>query len=549
MSRTPYLLAAALPALLAAQAPSKAVNPEVLRAHLEFLASDLLEGRGTGQRGGELAVAYLEAQCKALGLKPVGASYRQAVRIAGMKAKAEASTLAFQTPAGPQAAAFGEDMVMGAGRPQTSVKVDAPLVFVGYGITAPEEKWDDFKGLDLKGKVLVMMVNDPQATEAEPGRFGGKALTYYGRWTYKFEEAKRRGAAGALLIHTEASASYGWSVVKNGWSHERFMLASGEGQSPLQGWITDATARKLFAACGEDLDRLRAAAETRDFRPVELKAKVKAELESEVRTVDQYNVAGLLPGSDPKLKDEVVIFSAHWDHLGKDEALIRQGKDGIFNGAVDNASGTAALLAMADTARTARPKRGLMFLWVCAEEQGLIGSSAYAADPLVPLAKTAANLNLDSLNFAGRTLDVGLPGAERTNLKELGAVVAKRMGLKIAAPSPDLAGGYFRSDHFSFAKAGVPAVSVGGGVAFAVDAERAESRATAYRKDRYHQVTDEYDPAWDLAAMAQQAQFTLNFGLHIANAAAMPTWKPGEAFGRVRLAQSGLAAPKAAAAR
>ena len=528
------LLLACLPALLAAQGVQPVVRAEALRAHLEFLSSDLLEGRGTGQRGGDLTIAYLEAQARALGLQPVGGSYRQAVRIAGMKTRTAQSSLVFETPAGPVSPASGEDLVMGAGLPQASVAVDAPLVFVGYGITAPEERWDDFKGLDLKGKVLVAMVNDPQPTAEEPNRFGGKSLTYYGRWTYKFEEAKRRGAAGILLIHTDASASYGWSVVQNGWAHERFMLASGEGQSPLQGWLTEATARRLFAACGEDLDRLRAAAETRDFRPVALKAQVKASLQSEVRTVDQFNVAALLPGNDPKLRDEVVIFSAHWDHLGKDDALVQQGKDGIFNGAVDNGSGTAALLAMAQAAQAARPRRSLMFLWVCAEEQGLLGSEAYAARPLVPLAKTAAALNLDSLNIGGPTADVGLAGAERTDLLALGAEVAEAMGLKVAEARPDLGGGYFRSDHFSFAKAGVPAFSIGGGSQYLKDPEAARARAEAYRKQRYHQVTDEFDPTWDFEAMARQAQFTLKLGLKVADAPAMPGWKPGEAFARAR---------------
>jgi Zn-dependent M28 family amino/carboxypeptidase len=535
--RPALLPTAALPVLLAAQGSRGAaplVQPEVLRAHLEFLSSDLLEGRGTGQRGGDLTVAYLEAQAKALGLQPVNGSYRQAVRIAGVKAKASASSLVFETPGGPLTPAFGEEMVMGAGLPQASVALDAPLVFVGYGIAAPEEGWDDFKGLDLKGKVLVAMVNDPQPTSEAPGRFAGKSLTYYGRWTYKFEEARRRGAAGILLIHTDASASYGWSVVQNGWAHERFMLASGEGQSPLQGWITDGTARKLFAACGEDLDKLRAAAERPDFKPVALQARAKANLQSEVRAVDQYNVVGLLPGADPEVKDEVVIFSAHWDHLGKDEALIQQGKDGIFNGAVDNASGTAALLAMAQAAQQARPRRSLMFLWVCAEEQGLIGSAAYVERPLVPLARTAAALNLDSLNIGGPTADIGLAGAERTDLLAMGTAVARAMDLKVAEAKPDLGGGYFRSDHFSFAKAGVPAFSIGGGSVYVKDPEGAKARVEAYRKGRYHQVTDEFDPTWDFGAMARQAQFTLNLGLKVANAPAPPAWKPGEAFARAR---------------
>ncbi|MFN8011724.1 MAG: M28 family peptidase [Holophagaceae bacterium] len=536
--RPASVLLASLPALLSAQGlrpgPQPLVRAEALRAHLEFLSSDLLEGRGTGQRGGDLTVAYLETQARALGLQPVGGSYRQAVRIAGMKTRTAQSSLVFETPAGPLSPAFGEELVLGAGLPQASVAVDAPLVFVGYGIAAPEERWDDFKGLDLKGKVLVAMVNDPQPTGAEPDRFGGKSLTYYGRWTYKFEEAKRRGAAGILLIHTDASAAYGWSVVQNGWAHERFMLASGEGLSPLQGWMTDATARRLFAACGEDLDALRATAESRDFHPVVLKARAKAILQSDVRTVDQFNVAGLLPGSDPKVKDEVVIFSAHWDHLGKDDALVQQGKDGIFNGAVDNGSGTSALLAMAQAAQAARPRRSLLFLWVCAEEQGLLGSEAYAARPLVPLARTAAVLNLDSLNIGGLTADVGLAGAERTDLLALGSEAARAMGLKVAEARPDLGGGYFRSDHFSFAKAGVPAFSIGGGSQFVKDPEGAKARAEAYRKQRYHQVTDEFDPAWDFEAMARQAQFTLNLGLKVADAPAMPAWKPGEAFARAR---------------
>lgn len=532
--RPRHLLLAGLPALLAAQGVQPVVRAEALRAHLEFLSSDLLEGRGTGQRGGDLTVAYLEAQARALGLQSVGGSYRQAVRIAGMKTRTAQSSLVFETPAGPVSPALGEDLVMGAGRPQASVTVDAPLVFVGYGIGASEERWDDFKGLDLKGKVLVAMVNDPQPTTEEPDRFGGKSLAYYGRWTYKFEEAKRRGAAGIVLIHTDASASYGWSVVRNGWTHERFMLASGEGQSPLQGWMTEGTARKLFAACGEDLDRLRAAAETRDFRPVALKAQMKASLQSDVRTVDQFNVAAVLAGSDPKLRDEVVIFSAHWDHLGKDDALVQQGKDGIFNGAVDNASGTAALLAMAQAAQAARPRRSLLFLWVCAEEQGLLGSEAYAARPLVPLARTAAALNLDSLNIGGPTSDVGLAGAERTDLLALGAEVAEAMGLKVAEARPDLGGGYFRSDHFSFAKAGVPAFSIGAGSRYLKDPEAAKARAEAYRKQRYHQVTDEFDPGWDFETMARQAQFALNLGLKVADAPAMPAWKPGEAFARAR---------------
>ena len=407
--------------------------------------------------------------------------------------------------------------------------MNAPLVFVGYGITAPELGWDDYKGLDVRGKVLVMMVNDPMPTAAEPKRFGGKALTYYGRWTYKFEEAARHGAAGVLLIHTDASASYGWSVVQNAWLPERFQLAAGVLGTPMQGWMSDATARALFQAAGKDLDTLRAEAETKAFKPVVLNARLKGEMKADVRAVEQYNIAGVVPGTDPKLKDEVVIYSAHWDHLGKQGA----GGDIIYNGAVDNASGSAALQAMAQEAIKQPTRRSQMFLWVAAEEQGLLGSAAYGANPLWPANKTAADLNLDSLNFVGVTKDIGTAGSERTDLGAMAAATAKAMGMIISPAHPDLSGGYFRSDHFSFAKAGIPAFSIKGGDEYVKDAEANKAKAKAYAT-RYHQVTDEYDPSWDLAGMVQQAQFTLNLGRMIGNAAKMPAWKNGDAFGKVR---------------
>jgi len=375
-----------------------------------------------------------------------------------------------------------------------------------------------------------MMVNDPAPTAAEANRFNGAGLTYYGRWTYKLEEAARQGAAGVLLIHTDASASYGWSVVQNSWANaERFQLTEGKVGSGLQGWMTDATARKVFAAGGQDLDKLRAAAEDKNFKPVALNARVKGEARAQVRSLEEFNVAGVVPGTDPKLKDEVVIYSAHWDHMGK------QGTEGdtIFNGAVDNASGTGALLAMAAEAVKNPAKRSQMFLWVGAEEQGLLGSAAYVAAPLWPIAKTAANLNLDSLNWVGLVKDVSVPGSERTELGTMAATVAKSMGLVIAPSKPDLGGGYFRSDHFSFAKAGVPAFSVGAGSSWVKDVDANNAKAKTYRA-KYHQVGDEYDPSWDLSGMVQQAQFTLNLGRAVADAPKMPTWKAGDPFGKAR---------------
>lgn len=515
-----------------AQTRAKATVQEApLRAHMAFLSSDALEGRGTGQRGGELTVTYLETQAAAVGLKPGnGKSFRQPVKIAGVRSLPEKSNVGIVANGKAVPLQFGADWVWGPGDGKADHTLDAEMVFVGYGIVAPEEKWDDFKGMDVKGKVIVMMVNDPAPTAAEANRFNGAGLTYYGRWTYKLEEAARQGAAGVLLIHTDASASYGWSVVQNSWANaERFQLTEGKVGSGLQGWMTDDTARKVFAAGGQDLDKLRAAAEDRNFKPVALNARVKGEARAQVRSLEEFNVAGVVPGTDPKLKDEVVIYSAHWDHMGK------QGTEGdtIFNGAVDNASGTGALLAMAAEAVKNPAKRSQMFLWVGAEEQGLLGSAAYVASPLWPIAKTAANLNLDSLNWVGLVKDVSVPGSERTELGAMAATVAKSMGMVIAPAKPDLSGGYFRSDHFSFAKAGVPAFSVGYGSSWVKDVDANNAKAKTYRA-KYHQVGDEYDPTWDLSGMVQQAQFTLNLGRAVADAPKMPTWKAGDPFGKAR---------------
>ena len=524
-------LALAFPAHAASQSHAVATVKEApLRGHLAFLSSDLLEGRGTGQRGGDLTVAYLEAQVLALGLKPGnGNSFRQAVSIAGVMASPQASSVAIEAGGKAQALAFGKEWVWGPGDAKAAHALDAPMVFVGYGITAAEEGWNDYQGVDVKGKIVVAMVNDPMPTAAEPDRFGGKGLTYYGRWTYKFEEAARHGAAGVLLIHTDASASYGWSVIQNSWTAERFQLAQGELGAGMEGWMTEAAARALFKAGGQDLDALRAAAETKGFKAVALNARVKGDMKAVVRAIEQFNVAAVVPGTDAALKDEVVIYSAHWDHLGKQG----EGADTIYNGAVDNGSGSAGLLAMAQEAVKAPARRSQMFLWVAAEEQGLLGSAAYASSPLWPAAKTAANLNLDSLNFVGAARDIGTSGSERTELGAMAAATAKAMGLVVSPAQPDLAGGYFRSDHFSFAKAGIPAFSIKGGKDYVKDPEGGKVKADAY-KARYHQVTDEYDPLWDMAGMVQQAQFTLNLGRMIANAAKMPAWKPGDAFGKVR---------------
>jgi Zn-dependent M28 family amino/carboxypeptidase len=537
----PLLAAAALFALSSCAfaaptqtAPTVAEAP--LRAHLAYLADDLLEGRGTGQRGGALAVRYLEAQAAAIGLAPAnGNSYRQAIQMVGEKTL-PGSAVRFDVGGKSLAARLGSEVVFGNANGQTETTFDAPVVFVGYGIHADDERWNDFAGVDVKGKLLIAMVNDPQPTSAEPNRFGGKSLTWYGRWAYKFEEAVRQGAAGILLIHTTASASYPWSVPANGFSHEQFHLA-GPGNA-LQGWISEDTARSLFAAAGKDLDALRAQAEVRGFKPVELGALAHAQVKSAVRSVEEFNVAGIVPGTDPKLRAEAVIYSAHWDHLGVDQ---ENGKpDHIWNGAIDNASGSAALLAMAQAAVAHPARRTQVFLWPCAEEQGLVGSLGYVRNPLWPLAKTAADLNLDSMNFVGKTRDIGVPGSERSSLHATAQQVAKSMGLSLAPQVPDLGGAYFRADHFSFAKAGVPAFNVGsavfsgdGSFEFAHDQPGSHEKMIGFTR-HYHQISDEYSPSWDLSGMVQQAQFTLNLGYAVANAPAMPAWRTGDAFARVK---------------
>jgi Zn-dependent M28 family amino/carboxypeptidase len=488
------------------------VDETPLRAHLAFLADDGLEGRGTGQRGGELAVRYLETQLQVLGLRPAnGSSYRQTVGLTGVRLDPAASGLAFEGAKGVPVPALGTDLVMGAAGDEATLAVDAPLVFLGHGIAAGDR--DDYQGLDVRGKVLVMLVGDRKGGTPMP--LCCQPENYQGRWTYKFEEARRRGAAGALLVHTDASAGYGWTVVRNSWGGERFQRAGSGQAGAVQGWITEAYARRLFAAAGLDFQRLAAGADARDFRPVPLPLRVRGTLRSTVRTLDQWNVAGLVPGTDPALRDECVIYSAHWDHFGK-------GPDGaVYAGAVDNATGCAAVLALAQ-AVAARPfPRSVLFLFPCGEEQGLLGSSAYVAAPLVPLAKTRLVINLESLNVVGPTRDIGLLGSGDPATRLLCARAAAATALVITPPKPDPAGLCFRSDHFPFMRAGVPALSPGfsldGGWDYLGDKAAAQARAAAFM-DRYHRPADRYDPAWNLEGLVQQARFALELGRLAASA-------------------------------
>ncbi len=500
------LCATFLSLTLTAQPPG--VDEGALRAHLAFLADDVLEGRGTGQRGGELAVRYLEAQLQAMGLTPSkGRSYRQTVRLSGIQLDAARSGLSFEGPKGTLAPALGTELALGAAAAETAFAVDAPLIFVGHGITAPDGSRDDYKGVDVRGRILVMLVGDrrgglPMPLCCEPENLQG-------RWTTKFEEARRRGAAGALLVHTVASAGYGWSVVRNSWTQERFQL-EGSGQSgALQGWMTQSTAERLFALAGQDFPTLAAGADALDFRPVPLPIQAKGRLCSTVRSLEQWNVAGILPGTDPDLAKELVIYSAHWDHFGK-------GVDGaIYAGAVDNATGCAAVLTLAQALIHRPLKRSVMFLFPCAEEHGLLGSSAYVAAPLWPLSRTVLNINLESLNVVGPTRDIGLLGSKEPWLRRLCAQAAAAGGLVITPERADPSGLCFRSDHFPFMKAGVPALSPGfsldGGWDYRGDKVAAQAKAADFLK-HYHRPTDRYDPAWNLEGLLQQVRFALELG-------------------------------------
>jgi Zn-dependent M28 family amino/carboxypeptidase len=522
--------------------PSAALNEATLKAHIRFLSDDLLEGRGTGARGGDLAAKYIAAQLEAIGAKGAGenGSFFQPVSLVGVKAD-PGTVLTISGASGSESFKFADDFVAFTGAQTESVDVDADLVFVGYGINTPEQKWNDYKGpdADYRGKILVMLVNDPPATTAEPNLFGGKALTYYGRWTYKYEEAARRGAAGVILLHTDQSAGYPWSVVRTSNGSWRFDIARSTGDTTpflqFRSWVTDDAAHRLMKLAGQDLDALRAKAATRDFSPVKLGLKGKLNLKSEVKRVAAPNVVGMIEGSDPQLKNEYVVYSAHWDHLGIG-APDKNG-DTIYNGALDNASGVAAVLAIAETiARmppAERPKRSSLFLFPTAEEQGLLGAEWYSKHPVVPLDKTAANVNLDSMNVLGPTQDFIPLGAERSSLKGVVETVARNMGLRVSSDSRPEQGSFYRSDHFPFAKVGVPSISLKEGDEYVGRSkEWGEEQFKAYNTAHYHQPSDEMRDTWDFKGMIQEAEIALAIGRAIADAPEKPRFNPGDEFAK-----------------
>jgi Zn-dependent M28 family amino/carboxypeptidase len=513
-----------------------------LRAHVKFLADDLLEGRSPGGRGGMLAAKYIATQFEALGLEPATAdrSYFQQVQMIGSRPD-PSNKLMIKSGGGEAEYKFGDEFVGGTDLEQTEIPISGDIVFVGYGILAPENNWDDYKGLDVRGKVLLIMVNDPPATPAEPNLFGGRALTYYGRWTYKYEEAARRGAAGVILIHTNESAGYAWSVVRNSWGAERFGLLP-DGNSPtlkLKSWVTEDVARKITQMGGQNLDQLRQLANTRNFRPVAMNAKVEMTLRTQVQRLTSPNVVAIYRGLDPTLKNEYVVYSAHWDHLG-----IRsdQSGDNIYNGAVDNATGIAGVIAIAKafTMLNIKPRRSMLFLATTAEEQGLLGAEYYIRNPLVPISQTIANINLDSMNVLGQTTDITPLGAERSSLGKIVEEVAKENNLTISTDSHPEQGFFYRSDHFPFAKAGIPAVNFEPGTKFVGHSDKwAEEQLQDYRGHRYHQPSDEYSPNWNFSGMVQQTRLAFLIGLRVGNTNEAPQWNKGDEFERARLKSLG----------
>ena len=523
------VMAAGLPVL----AQDTGISAQRIREHTRFLASDLLEGRGVGVRGGEIAAEYIAAQLALAGAKPAGdhGTYYQKVPLVGIETEPGATLGAAVSLKGLDLR-WGDDFVGVSETQRPDTRFEGEAVFVGHGITAPEFHWDDYKGLDVTGKVLIMFTNEPPSTD--PKFFDGRALTYYGRWVYKYEEALRRGAKACILIHTTETASYGWDVVRNSWGREAPFVKLEAGAKALEfaGWITRAAGEKFLGLAGRNVDDLLKASERADFRPIELGIQVQGHIPAKVRQLETRNVAAMIPGSDPKLKDEYIIYSAHWDHLGIGMPV---GGDAIYNGAIDNATGCAVLLELARAwgALPRKPKRSVLFLSVTAEEGGLKGSEYYAAHPLVPVAKTAVDLNFDALYPWGRAANVVITGAERTNLYPLAQQIAKRLDLAIVEDAKPEAGHYFRSDHFSMARVGIPAFTIGHATEFVgKPAGFGEQADREYVSKHYHQPSDEFQSDWDFTALGQAAEYGWLLGMDIANQDRLPEWRPGDAFHR-----------------
>lgn len=548
-----FIFTAAMGVILAAcsHAPSppaaalQSFSADRLLAHIRTLSSDEFEGRGPGSKGEQLSIGYVQDQFRQAGLEPGNpdGTYRQDVPLVGITPDKKMQ-LTFTGRGRTLRATFEKDFVAWTKRMVDSVNLDGDMIFVGYGVQAPEYKWDDFKGADVKGKVIVVLINDPPVPDET--MFGGKAMTYYGRWTYKFEKAAELGAAGCLIVHETEPAGYPWEVVRDSWSSEQFTLASPNKNMErvaVEGWITHEEAQQLFRAAGKDFDALKKAAVDINFHPVPLGMKAQLAIHNTMRTIDSHNVIAKRTGSDPKLKDEYVVYTAHWDHFGIGPAV---NGDRIYHGALDNASGTAALLEIARAYEQLRvpPKRTILFLSVTAEEQGLLGSRYYAEHPLYGVARTVANINMDGMNVWGRTRDITVVGNGKSTLDDVVEAAAREQG-RVVKPDPEPEKGfYFRSDHFSFAKVGVPAFDPDSGIDYAGKPEGwgLEMRKK-YTAEDYHKPSDVIKPYWDLSGAVEDCQLYFLVGYRVANDSKMPEWRANAEFKATRdasLRQAGI---------
>jgi Zn-dependent M28 family amino/carboxypeptidase len=521
-----------------------AIDQNAIMERIKVLASDEFEGRAPGTKGDELTVNYLVEESKKLGLQPGNpdGTYVQNVPLVGITG-AEARPLTITKNGQKQTFEWSDEVVAWTKRVTDQVAIDnSEMVFVGYGVTAPEYGWDDFKGLDVKGKTLVVLVNDPQVPDAsDPSKldakmFNGQAMTYYGRWTYKYEKAAELGAAALFIVHETGPAGYPFPVVQ-GFLGERFDLVTGNknmDRSSIEGWFSLEAAREIFGMAGQDFDALKTQALSRDFKPVPLGLRASMALKNSMRTVDSQNVVAKVEGADPQLRDEYVIYSSHWDHLGV--SPTGEG-DRINNGALDNASGVATLLEMARgfTQVEPKPKRSILFLFVTAEEQGLLGSEYYARNPLYPLEKTVANINIDGVNQWGRTSDITVVGMGASDLDDYLAEAAKSQNRTLVPDPESEKGFYYRSDHFNFAKVGVPALYTDSGISFiGKDATYSKTKRDEYTANDYHKPSDEIKPDWDLSGAVDDARLMMAVGYNVANAGSFPQWKEGNEFKATR---------------
>jgi Zn-dependent M28 family amino/carboxypeptidase len=512
------------------------IDAERIRAHVRFLSEDLLEGRGTGARGGDIAAKYIATQFALDGLKPAGddGGYLQKVEFTGVQTL-PATTSSLQPEHGKALdLRLGDDYVVSNQTQADSVDIDAPIVFAGYGIEAPEYRWNDFKGVDVRGKVVLVIVNEPPSTD--PKFFNAEAMTYYGRWTYKFEEAARKGAVGALIIHRTDLASYGWGVVRSSWSGESVYLRNDKDPKlKAASWIQMDVARQLFSASGLNLDDMMASAGTRGFKARELPVRFKAHIASGVRNFVSYNVLALLPGTDAGNATQAVIYSAHYDHLGIDPTMSG---DNIYNGAVDNGTGVGMVLELAHAyaSSRARPPHPVLFASVTAEEKGLLGSNYLGKHLPIPATRIALGLNFDAIPPIGVPESVNVTGAERTSFYPTVEMTAKAFGFDIQPDAEPGAGHFYRSDHFSLARAGVPAFSINTSVKFAGHPpEWGKAQRDEYTSKHYHKPSDEYSPAMDFSSNASLAKFGFALGWQALLAKGTVSWLPGDEFEPVRL--------------